>query len=169
MSIRVRQISDWLVAAISVLLAAGVVVPSGVAADPPTGPLQLIRTITLPDLAGRIDHLAIDLKGRRLFLAALEMNTIEVIDLKSGKVSRSLTGFNKPQGVFYLARLNRLFVASGKDGAVRSFDGPTAYPFRERERFTRRRRDWLRSNTKPDLCRLRRQRRWQGSRRPYDF
>jgi DNA-binding beta-propeller fold protein YncE len=128
-NIRLWQICGWQVAAIWAVLAGAMVVePASVAAGPRPEPLQLIRTITLPDLPGRIDHLAIDLKGHRLFLAALEKNTIEVVDLKAGKVSRSLTGFNKPQGVFYLATLNRLFVASGKDGAVRSFDGPTLNP-----------------------------------------
>src|SRR5438045_3700890 len=35
-------------------------------------PLRMVRTIPLPDVTGRIDHLAVDLQGRRLFLAALE-------------------------------------------------------------------------------------------------
>src|SRR4051812_30591702 len=84
-------------------------------------PLQLVQTIPLPDVAGRIDHFAADVKGERIFLAALEKNTIEVIDLKSGGVAKTLTGFAKPQGVLFA--LGKLFVASGKDGAVKTFDG----------------------------------------------
>src|SRR5437762_4771620 len=98
-----RKMSAWLVAAIFAFLAMGIIVSAGAAAEPPRGPLQLIRTIPLPDLPGRIDHLAVDLKRHRLFLAALEKNTIELVDLRAGTVSRSMTGFNKPQGVFYLA------------------------------------------------------------------
>ncbi|MEO5494992.1 MAG: hypothetical protein ABIR08_13310 [Sphingomonas sp.] len=90
--------------------------------------LRLVQTIPLPDLPGRIDHLSADIKGRRIFLAALEKNTIEVVDLRAGAVSRSLTGFAKPQGVFYVDTLRRLFVASGKDGAVQAFDGPALTP-----------------------------------------
>ena len=34
--------------------------------------LKLVQTIPLPDVDGRIDHFAIDVKGRRAFLAALQ-------------------------------------------------------------------------------------------------
>lgn len=91
-------------------------------------PLRLVRTIALPDLPGRIDHLAVDVRGKRLFLAALEKNTVEVIDLRAGVVVRSIAGFAKPQGILYLAPRRRLFVASGKDGAIRAFDGGALTP-----------------------------------------
>jgi len=41
----------------------------------------------MPNVQGRLDHSAVDLKGKRLFVAALgdNQNTVEVIDLKSGK------------------------------------------------------------------------------------
>jgi hypothetical protein len=110
------------------LLVLGMVAYASVA--PVRQPLRLVRTIPLPDLPGRIDHLSVDVEGRRIFLAALEKNTIEVVDLRTGAVSRSLTGFAKPQGVFYLDTLRRLFVASGKDGAVKAFDGPALIPSR---------------------------------------
>ncbi len=63
-----------------------------------------------------------------MFLAALEKNTVEVVDLKTGAVARSLTGFQKPQGLIYFAPLHRLFVASGKDGSVKAFDGTRLAP-----------------------------------------
>jgi DNA-binding beta-propeller fold protein YncE len=88
-------------------------------------PLRAVQTIPLADVSGRIDHFSVDVKGRRIFLAALEKNTIEVVDLASGKVVQSLTGFAKPQGVLFVAELNKLFVASGKDGAVKTLDGTT--------------------------------------------
>jgi len=46
--------------------------------------LKLVQTIPLPEVDGRIDHFAIDVKGRRAFLAALAKNTIEVVDLRVG-------------------------------------------------------------------------------------
>lgn len=85
-------------------------------------------TIPLPDVSGRIDHLAVDLKRRRIFLAALQKNTVEVVDIEAGAVSQSLGGFNKPQGLLYLPNLDRLFVASGKDGALKTFDGVSLKP-----------------------------------------
>ena len=44
-------------------------------------PLRLVQTIPLPHVEGRIDHLAVDLRGQRLFVAALGNNTLEVLDL----------------------------------------------------------------------------------------
>jgi DNA-binding beta-propeller fold protein YncE len=38
---------------------------------------------------------------------------------------RSIPGFKKPQGILYVAELNKLFVASGDDGMLRVFRGDT--------------------------------------------
>src|SRR4051812_42420719 len=86
-------------------------------------PLRLEKTIPLPDVQGRIDHLSIDVKNHRLFVAALGNNTVEVIDLEQGKRIHSIPGFREPQGVLYLPDVNRLYVANGEDGALRLFDG----------------------------------------------
>ena len=51
------------------------------AARAQNGPLRLVQTIPMPGVEGRIDHLAVDLKGQRLFVAALGNNTVEVVDL----------------------------------------------------------------------------------------
>jgi hypothetical protein len=87
--------------------------------------LKLVQTIPLPEVDGRIDHFAIDVKGRRAFLAALVKNTIEVVDLNAGRVTRTLSGFAKPQGVLFVPQFNKLFVASGADGSVKTIDGTT--------------------------------------------
>jgi DNA-binding beta-propeller fold protein YncE len=87
------------------------------------GPLQLVQAIPLPEVDGRIDHFSIDVQGRRAFLAALAKNTIEVVDLKGGRVTRTLSGFAKPQGVLFVPEFNKLFVATGADGAVKNVDG----------------------------------------------
>lgn len=88
-------------------------------------PLRLVQTIPLPNVTGRIDHLTVDLKGNRLFVAALGNNTVEVIDLRAVKQVRSIDGFSKPQGVYYVPTLNKLFVASGNDGTCKIFRGDT--------------------------------------------
>ena len=85
--------------------------------------LRLVQTIPLPKVEGRIDHMAVDVKGERLFVAALGNNTIEVLDLRAGRRVRSLTGFHEPQGVAFIPELNRIFVANAKDGACDIIDG----------------------------------------------
>jgi YVTN family beta-propeller protein len=86
-------------------------------------PLRLEKTIDLPGVQGRIDHMSVDVKGERLFVAALGNNTVEVIDLKAGKRANTISGLQEPQGVLYLPVANRLYVANGNDGTVRIFDG----------------------------------------------
>ena len=88
-----------------------------------TGPLKLEQTISLPDVQGRIDHLSIDVAGQRLFVSALGNHTVEVVDLKAGKRANSVSGLKEPQGALYIPNKNLLFVASGKDGTVKIFDG----------------------------------------------
>ena len=88
-------------------------------------PLRLVQTILMPNVNGRIDHMDIDVKGKRLIVAALEKGSLEVVDLKAGHWLRSIPGFRKPQGVAYVSSLNKLFVASGDDGMLRVFRGDT--------------------------------------------
>jgi hypothetical protein len=90
--------------------------------------LKLVQSIPLPDIDGRIDHLSVDVIGRRAFLAALAKNTVEVVDLKAGRVIQTLPGFAKPQGVCFVPELNKLFVATGMDGALKTLDGTTRSP-----------------------------------------
>ena len=90
-----------------------------------TQTLRLVQTIAMPNVKGRIDHMDVDVKGQRLFVAGLENGTVEVVDLQAGKWVRSIPGFKKPQGILYLPDLNKLFVASGDDGMVRVFRGDT--------------------------------------------
>jgi hypothetical protein len=42
-------------------------------------PLVLVSTIELPNVDGRIDHLACDVATGRIFVAALGNNTVEVV------------------------------------------------------------------------------------------
>jgi len=87
--------------------------------------LSLKAHIPLPNVNGRIDHLGVDVKGQRLFVAAVDNHTLEVIDLKSGQHVHTITDLAEPQGVFYEAATDRLFVACALDGAAKIFDGTT--------------------------------------------
>ena len=85
--------------------------------------LTLDKTIPMPKVEGRIDHMAADAAGQRLFIAALGNNTVEVLDLKAGTTLQSLPGFAEPQGIAYVPELNRVFIANGQDGTCRILDG----------------------------------------------
>ncbi|MFY9730467.1 MAG: hypothetical protein WB723_08125 [Candidatus Acidiferrales bacterium] len=87
--------------------------------------LRLIQTIPMPNVRGRLDHMDVDVEGKRLFVSGLENGSLEIVNLQEGKWSRSVRGFKKPQGIAYLAMLNKLFVASGDDGMLRVFRGDT--------------------------------------------
>ncbi len=90
-------------------------------------PLKLIQKVPMPNVKGRLDHFGLDLAGNRLFVAALgdDQNTVEVIDLKSGKWLSSIPGQSKPQGLFYSPDFKKLFVANGTDGTCKIFAGDT--------------------------------------------
>jgi DNA-binding beta-propeller fold protein YncE len=93
-------------------------------------PLRLEKTIELPDVQGRIDHMSVDLKGGRLFVSALGNNTIEVIDIRAGKRAKTVGGLQEPQGVLYVPEVDRLYVANSKDGSVRLFEGTSYAPLK---------------------------------------
>jgi DNA-binding beta-propeller fold protein YncE len=86
-------------------------------------PLRLVQTIPMPNVKGRIDHMDVDVKGKRLFVAGLENGSLEVVDLAASKWSKSIPSFKKTQGVAYIPSLNKVFVASGDDGMLRVFLG----------------------------------------------
>lgn len=88
-----------------------------------TTPLRLVQTIPLPNVEGRIDHLAVDLKGQRLFVAALGNNTMEVLDLRTGTRTHTINGLHEPQGIASLPEFNTMVVANGGDGTYQMFDG----------------------------------------------
>jgi DNA-binding beta-propeller fold protein YncE len=87
--------------------------------------LKLARTIPMPNVKGRIDHMDVDVKGKRLFVSGLENGSVEVVDLQAERWTKNIPGFLKPQGIAYVLALNKLFVASGDDGLVRVFRGDT--------------------------------------------
>ena len=93
-------------------------------------PLRIEKSIEMPEVQGRIDHLSIDVKGQRLFVSALGNNTLEVIDVKSGKRVKTISGLKEPQGALYVAESDRIYVADGDDGSVRIFDGSSYAPLK---------------------------------------
>lgn len=80
--------------------------------------LALEAKIPLGTVKGRIDHMAIDLGRKRLFVAELGNNTVGVVDLQNHKLETRLKGFDEPQGVAYVPGADTVFIANGGNGAV---------------------------------------------------
>jgi hypothetical protein len=93
-----------------------------------TGPLVLEATIALPDVGGRIDHMAIDRGRQRLIVAALGSDTIEIVDLATGRRLQRIHGLAEPQGVAYLDQADVIVAANAADGSVRAFRGADFSP-----------------------------------------
>src|SRR4051812_41023243 len=86
-------------------------------------PLQLEATVSLGKVVGRIDHMAIDLTRRRLFVAELGNGSVSVVNLDTLQVIRRIAHFREPQGLTYVPETDTLYVASGGDGSVRMLKG----------------------------------------------
>src|SRR4030088_2100584 len=86
-------------------------------------PLLLVQQIPLPNVGGRIDHFTFDGKRKRVIVAALGNNTVEVVDTFAGRDTHSISGAANPQGVVYVAEFDKIFIANGADGRLRIYDG----------------------------------------------
>src|SRR6266481_7049193 len=93
--------------------------------------LRLVQTIPLPGVKGRLDHMGVDLEKKRLFVAAVANNTLEVVDLTAVNVTKSLAGFKDTQDALFLVdEFNKLYVSS-LDGHVRVFQVETFWPVQD--------------------------------------
>jgi len=87
-----------------------------------TNVLTFARTITMPNVIGRVDHIGADPERQRLFVAATDNDTVEVLDLRTGKALESITGCVKPRGVLYVPKPNLLYVAGAGEGQLKIYD-----------------------------------------------
>jgi YVTN family beta-propeller protein len=97
---------------------------AGLAAGAPLTPLFDAQVIALPGVERRIDHMAVDPAGKRLFVSALGNGTLEVLDVGAGKRITSIGGLKEPQGVAYLPLVHRIVIAM-RGGSVAAFDDGT--------------------------------------------
>jgi DNA-binding beta-propeller fold protein YncE len=93
---------------------------AGVRAEPPS--LELVDTIVLKGKPGKLDHLIVDGKSGRLFLANKVNNTVDVVDLKGRALVKQLTGQAGAQGLAYAADQDRLYIALGTGGYCNIFN-----------------------------------------------
>src|SRR4051794_39214577 len=69
------------------------------AADQPT--LERVRTIALKGPVGGLDHLAVDARRGRLFVANTVNGSLDVVDLKAGKLLTQVSGQGRIRGIDY--------------------------------------------------------------------
>jgi DNA-binding beta-propeller fold protein YncE len=112
----------------AILLAASLIWPTATSAKSASPPLILEAKIPLGEVSGRIDHLGIDLKRKRLLVAELGNNSLGVVDLAAGKFLSRIAGLAEPQGVAYVPSSDGVFVANAGDGSVRVLRGEDLVP-----------------------------------------
>ncbi|MGF6439466.1 hypothetical protein [Paraburkholderia youngii] len=88
-------------------------------------PLTLAGRSQLPGYTGDFDHFAVDVKGNRLFLAGEDGGTLEVFNLKTGQLERTVKGFEQPHSILYLPEQNRLIVTDSGDSMTKVMDATT--------------------------------------------
>src|SRR5690348_12298991 len=101
----------------AVLIALIIVASSLTAGEP------LVRTATIPlkGVAGKLDHLAVDSKNQRLFVANKPNNTLDIVDLKGGSLIKQIPDQRKVSGVAYASDLDMIYVGNGA-GTCNGFD-----------------------------------------------
>src|SRR2546423_11062986 len=93
-----------------------------IAAPAGAAELDLVQTIALKGKAGGLDHLALDGKRDRLLVADKANNTLDVVDLKAGKLLQQVANQTGIQGVAYAADLDRIYVGLGTNGLCNVID-----------------------------------------------
>jgi DNA-binding beta-propeller fold protein YncE len=119
MSFRLLSIAgrSWALAGFT----AAILTSAVAAADSP--PLERVRTIALKGPAGGLDHLAVDAKRGRLFVANTSNGSLDIVDLKAGKLLSQVPGQGRIRGVHYAPEVDRIFVGNGTGGVCNTFDG----------------------------------------------
>jgi DNA-binding beta-propeller fold protein YncE len=90
-----------------------------------TAPLKLVTMYEFPsDVKGNFDHLTADVRGHRLFLTLREHKSVNVVDLRNGRLIQSMPVGN-PHVVLYREDLRRLYVTDEDAGELKIFDAKT--------------------------------------------
>jgi hypothetical protein len=96
-----------------------------VAAAFPAAKLHEVQNIELPAVSGPIDHMAADVAGANLFVAAAEDHSVEAVDLKAGRVVARITGSKQPHRIALIpltAEIRRRALLSSTSGIPQAQD-----------------------------------------------
>ncbi len=99
----------------------GLLMSRGLRADGPQ-PLERIATIELKGKPGLLDHLVVDHTHERLLVANQCNDTLDVVDLRAGKLWKQIHGQTEIHGVAYAPELDRVFTGNGQ-GVCNALDG----------------------------------------------
>jgi DNA-binding beta-propeller fold protein YncE len=75
--------------------------------------MQKVGTISLPTVKSGLNHMDIDTARHRLFVSAPSNRTLEIIDLTTQQVIKSLPG-ERPAAVRFIPEFNQLYVPSNQ-------------------------------------------------------
>jgi len=90
--------------------------------------LRAAGSFALASIDGHIDNLDIDVAAKRLYIAALGNNSIEVVDLAEQKTIKSVPGFSAPTGVRILIGHDHIVASNSTSGRVAFLDAATFAP-----------------------------------------
>ena len=106
------------------LAGASLVQPQSMPMQTMSGLLRLVQTTPLP-AEGYIDHMAVDVKGQRLFISGEANKSLIVVDLRTGKVIHETKGLGgSPRKPFYIPETNEIWTDLG-DNTVVAISGTT--------------------------------------------
>jgi DNA-binding beta-propeller fold protein YncE len=86
-------------------------------------PMRQVQEIPLPGVQGRLDHFTIDAKRKRVIFSGLGNDSVQIVDVFGGKMIHQIDGLSQPQGTFYLAEGDKLYVANAANGHLNIYDG----------------------------------------------
>lgn len=84
-------------------------------------PLTKVGTIPLKGRPGNLDYVNLDTKRDRLLVANKANGTLDIVDLKAGKLLMQIPGQDGVQGIAYAADQDRVYVGLGEGGFVNVF------------------------------------------------
>ena len=86
--------------------------------------LELVQTIELTGCrAGKFDHLVLNAKQSHLYIADRSNNSLDIVDLKAGKMLKMVADQKKISGIAFAPDLNMLAVGNGGAGTARADAG----------------------------------------------
>jgi DNA-binding beta-propeller fold protein YncE len=85
-------------------------------------PLKRTATVQLKGDSGPLDHMLVDAKHERLFVANQSNDTLDIVDLKTNKLVKQIRGQKEIHGIAYVPDLDRIFVGNG-GGVCNALDG----------------------------------------------
>jgi hypothetical protein len=88
-------------------------------------PLKPLDTVELRGIQGPILHMAVDVKGQRIFVAATSKNTVEIFDAVKLRHINSIPGLAQPADLVFEPETGNLLVSNGADGSLRTYDAST--------------------------------------------